>query len=104
MTRQSMPKDLPTFSGNILEWPNFSYQYRNCTDICGYSQEENHCRLQKCLKGHARKIVQSLLIMPQNVEKIMNILENRFGQPEQIKFMLLDNLVFLPLKRKNLKV
>lgn len=101
LTRQSMPKDLPVFTGNPLEWSKFLYQYKNSTSLCGYSQEENHCRLQKALKGQAYKIVQSLLIMPQNVDKIMNILERRFGQTEHIISMLLENAKNLPYVRED---
>lgn len=96
LTRQSMPKELPPFGGNPIEWPNFIFQYRNTTAICGYSNEENHIRLQKCLKGHARKIVESLLILPQNVDRIIRILENRFGRPEHIIMMLLDKIRNFP--------
>lgn len=68
LLRQSLPKDLPLFSGDSSEWPNFIYQFRHSTKVCGYTDEENQCRLQKCLKGSAGKVVQSLLIMPQNVQ------------------------------------
>lgn len=92
LTRQSIPTDLPQFSGDPIEWPNFIFQYRNTTAICGFSSAENQIRLQKCLKGQARKIVESLLILPQNIDKVISILESRFGRKETIIMMLLDRI------------
>lgn len=80
LSRQSVPKDLPYFDGNPLDWPNFIYKFHNSNAICGFSNEENQCRLQKCLKGNAKKITQSLLIMPTNVQKVIDLLEFRFGR------------------------
>lgn len=96
LSRQSLPKELPLFDGNPMDWPNFINQYRNSNTLCGYSNEENQFRLQKCLKGNAKKVVQSLLIMPQNVEKVIKLLESRFGRSEQIIFVLLDKIKKFP--------
>lgn len=101
LTRQSMPKDLPYFTGDPTEWPNFIYQYQNTTAICGFTNEENLCRLQKCLKGYARNIVESLLIMPQNVRKVIDTLQSRFGRPEHIIMMLLEKIKNFPAVRED---
>ena len=101
LTRQSIPQDLPTFNGDPMEWPNFIFNYRNTTAICGYSPEENLCRLQKCLKGHARKIVECLLILPSNVDKIVQLLEQRFGRPEQIIMLLLNKIRNFPFVKSD---
>lgn len=99
MTRQSLPKELPHFNGNPFEWPNFISQYRNSTTICGYSDVENQSRLQKCLRVKAAEIVRSLLIFPQNVNKVIETLERRFGRSEYIIFSLLDKLKKTPSVR-----
>lgn len=96
LTRQSLPKELPIFDGNPLDWPNFIYQFRNTSRICGFSNEENQSRLQKCLRGNAKSIVQSLLILPQNVDKVINLLETRFGRAEYIISLLLDKIRRFP--------
>lgn len=101
LTRQSVPQDLPIFSGDPMEWPNFIFNYRNTTTICGYSPEENLCRLQKSLKGHARKIVECLLILPSNVDNVINLLEQRFGRPEQIIMLLLNKVRNFPFVRSD---
>lgn len=97
IARQSVPKDLPTFSGDPLEWPQFINQYRSTTHICSLSSYENQIRLQKCLKGKAKEIVQSLLLYPENVERAINILGNRFGRPEHIIHFLLEQVRNFPL-------
>ncbi|XP_031337274.1 uncharacterized protein LOC116166463 [Photinus pyralis] len=101
ITRQAMPKDLPIFNGYPTEWPNFIFQYENSTAICGYTKEENQCRLQKCLKGNARTIVESLLILPRNADKIIDMLRKRFGRPELIVFMLLDRIRNFPVVKED---
>ncbi|XP_036322216.1 uncharacterized protein LOC118736235 [Rhagoletis pomonella] len=53
------------------------------TAAYGYSNFDNNQRLQKCLKGDARKTVKSLLIHPNNVGCITEQLKFRFGRPEQ---------------------
>lgn len=92
LVRQSLPRDLPYFEGNPIDWPNFIHQYRNTNALCNFTNEENQARLQKCLKGQAKRITQSLLIMPQNVEKVIELLQSRFGKPEHIILMLVAKL------------
>ncbi|XP_074040766.1 uncharacterized protein [Leptinotarsa decemlineata] len=105
LTRQSLPRELPIFDGNPSEWPNFIYHYNNSNAICGFSNEENQSRLQKCLKGNAKKIVQSLLIMPQNVDKVIDLLKNRFGRPDHIIMMLLEKIKkFPPVREEKLEL
>lgn len=79
ITRQSMPTDLPDFNGNSLEWHAFISQYRINSELCNFNNYENLARLQKCLKGKAREVVQSLLIFPDNVDRVIEVLESRFG-------------------------
>ena len=103
ISRQSLRKELPTFDGNPLDWPNFICQYKNTTEICGFSNEENQNRLQKCLKGKAKEVVQTLLILPQNVSRVIECLEKRFGRPEYIISLLLDKAVKIsPVKEDKL--
>lgn len=87
ITRQSMPTDLPDFNGNSLEWHAFISQYRISSELCNFNNQLilfiiiliNLARLQKCLKGKAREVVQSLLIFPDNVDRVIEVLESRFG-------------------------
>lgn len=72
--RHVVPKELPAFSGNPAEWPLFWSSYETSTRICGYSDSENLMRLQRCLKGEARKAVSCFLLHPLNVPEILRTL------------------------------
>lgn len=83
-SRQSMPKDLPLFYGHPHDWPQFIKRYYNTTSLCGFSDSENLERLNKCLKGKAKDIVESLLVMPECVDEIIETLREKFGRPELV--------------------
>lgn len=103
--RQSISKELSSFSGNPVEWPNFIGSYRNTTQLCKFSDYENLIRLQKCLKGKARETVKSLLIHPDSIDKIISTLERRFGRSELIIHLLLENIKKIqPLKADRLEL
>ncbi|XP_049316979.1 uncharacterized protein LOC125779750 [Bactrocera dorsalis] len=83
----SLPRklqELPDFCGKPEDWPIFYTAYIESTAIYGYSNYENNQRLLKCLKGYAREAVKSLLIHPDNVGNIIDLLKFRFGRPEQL--------------------
>lgn len=92
ISRQSFNKELPCFYGDPMEWPMFFSYFEEANAACCYSDSENMCRLQKCLKGAAREAVQTLLIQPQNVRKVIETLKFRFGRPDQIIFQLIENV------------
>jgi len=76
VTRQSVARDLPQFTGDPIEWPNFKCQFFTSTEACGFSNVENMSRLQKSLKGKARDVVVATMASPDNVERVMKTLEN----------------------------
>ncbi|CAG9814728.1 unnamed protein product [Phaedon cochleariae] len=84
LARQNIDKDLPIFSGNIREWPSFYNQYISTTKVLGSSDDENLCRLRKCLKGDARRAVEGLLLSSLSIQSVIQILQNRFGRPDLI--------------------
>ncbi|CAG7832023.1 unnamed protein product, partial [Allacma fusca] len=84
MSRHAMQRDLPTFSGEPEEWATFAASFIRSTQACNFSNDENLSRLQKCLRGKAKDMVQSLLVTPENVPEIMQTLEFNFGQAENI--------------------
>ncbi|CAG7830725.1 unnamed protein product, partial [Allacma fusca] len=84
MARQAMQRDLPLFSGEAEEWANFAATFLRSTNSCRFANDENLSRLQKCLRGKARDVVQALLVTPENVPEILRTLEFHFGQPEDI--------------------
>ncbi|XP_065181934.1 uncharacterized protein LOC135812491 [Sycon ciliatum] len=91
VARQSVGRDLPNFSGNPATWPMFHHMYRVSTQECGFSNHENMARLQKALSGKAKEAVMAMLVIPDNVDRVIRTLETRFGQPEQVIQTIIDN-------------
>ncbi|XP_055540402.1 uncharacterized protein LOC129727039 [Wyeomyia smithii] len=56
--------------------------------MCGYSNEENLLRLQRCLRGKALEAVRSRLLYPAGLEGVINTLRTLFGRPEVIVYSL----------------
>ena len=96
MARQSLGNNLPTFSGSPEEWPVFKSLYDSSTLSCGFKNTENLARLQRCLKGEAKNMVQSLLSVPDNVPAIIHTLEMRYGRPDIIIRGLVAKVTALP--------
>ena len=68
LARQTIGKDVPSFSGQVTEWPLFVSTFKNTTRDCGFTPSENATRLRNCLKGDALESVRSLLM---NVEQTL---------------------------------
>ncbi|XP_058467437.1 uncharacterized protein LOC131439240 [Malaya genurostris] len=102
--RQAVSRDLPTFSGNPEDWPIFFSSFNSTTSMCGFSNDENIVRLQKCLKGRAYEAVKSRLMHPSNVPGIIGTLQMMFGQPEAIVCSLMSKINAMPpLKEEKLE-
>lgn len=54
------------------------------TSVCAFNNAENLVRLQRALKGDALKSVQQMLVYPENVQAVIQILQMLFGQAEKI--------------------
>ncbi|XP_065074988.1 uncharacterized protein LOC135698779 [Ochlerotatus camptorhynchus] len=94
--RQAVSKELPSFTGNPEEWPLFFASYENSTRICGYSDEENLLRLQRCLKGRALEAVRCRLLHPSNLPGVIASLRTLFGRPEIIVHSLVSKIREMP--------
>ncbi|XP_062704158.1 uncharacterized protein LOC134286550 [Aedes albopictus] len=94
--RHVVPRELPAFTGDPVEWPLFLSCYQNTTDMCGYSDGENLMRLQRCLRGNALEAVRSHLMHPSSVPLIIDTLKTLYGRPEQIISSLLSKLRATP--------
>ncbi|XP_075163256.1 uncharacterized protein LOC142235886 [Haematobia irritans] len=86
--RQVISKDLPNFSGRPDEWPVFITNYNQSTERCGFTDQENLIRLQKCLKGPALEAVRGKLMMPSTVSQAIETLRMLFGRLEVIHHAL----------------
>jgi hypothetical protein len=49
IVRQSHKTDLPYFNGKPEDWPVFIATFHRSTKTCGFNDEENLMRLQRCL-------------------------------------------------------
>ncbi|XP_058816370.1 uncharacterized protein LOC131679655 [Topomyia yanbarensis] len=98
--RHVMNKELPIFSGNPEDWPLFISSYVNSTQTCGFSNEENLARLQRCLKGHALESVRSRLLLPASVPNVLATLEILYGRPELLIHALLQRIRGVPAPKQ----
>ncbi|XP_075170482.1 uncharacterized protein LOC142242847 [Haematobia irritans] len=98
--RQAISKDLPIFSGKPEDWPIFITNYIQSTERCGFTEQENLIRLQKCLKGAALEAVRGKLMMPTTVNLAIETLRMLYGRPEVIHQSLQRNLRNEPVVRK----
>jgi len=96
IVRQSHRKELPTFTWKPEDWPIFLATYTRSTETCGFNDEENLVKLQRCLRGEAEKAVKALLVSPDNLEEIMDTLKPRFGKVQHIVRTLIAQTMALP--------
>ncbi|XP_062703497.1 uncharacterized protein LOC134285955 [Aedes albopictus] len=94
--RHVVPKELPEFAGDPIEWPLFVSSYNNSTRMCGYTDDENLMRLQRSLKGNAKEAVRGHLYHPSSVPQIMTTLETLYGRPELIVKCLTSKVYSTP--------
>ncbi|XP_053691604.1 uncharacterized protein LOC128740118 [Sabethes cyaneus] len=94
--RHVVPKDLPIFTGDPVEWPLFLSSLQNSTELCGYSDGENLMRLQRCLKGNALEAVRSYLLHPSSMPLIIDTLRTLYGRPDLIIGSLLAKVRSTP--------
>lgn len=76
------------------------YQF---TSVAGYSHVENLVRLQACLKGRAKELVKSKLMLPTMVPEIIQTLRMYFGRPEHILERVIEKARKLPSTKEKLE-
>ena len=79
-----MANNLPTSSGNPLEWFNFKEACELSSELGGYSDRENIARLFEALGGDAREVVNTLLATSRNASTVMRTLELHFGNKKLV--------------------
>ncbi|XP_055543499.1 uncharacterized protein LOC129729046 [Wyeomyia smithii] len=97
-------RDLPQFSGNIMDWPIFENEFRTSTAECKLTDRKNLRRLNNALQGKARKTVESLLSDPENVGLVMKMLKSNFGRTDWVVANRMEQLRNLdPVKDGNIE-
>lgn len=72
-------RSLPTFSGEVLDWPGFIEKYRRTTKAGNISDDVNRKRLEDALKGPARRLVQDKINHTCFLQEIIDQLEAEYG-------------------------
>lgn len=90
--RHVLPRELPKFYGSPKEWPMFISSYESSTATGGYTNAENLIRLQRCLKGEALEAVRSILLSPENVQRVIETLRMMYGRPDIIIFTMIQQV------------
>ncbi|VDP42707.1 unnamed protein product [Heligmosomoides polygyrus] len=89
--------DLPTFDGNLLEYPEFFSRY---SSLIGNKTELNDTTkfslLKSCLRGKALQSVQGLALTAVNYHIALDILKNRYDDKVTTRHILFSQLANLP--------
>lgn len=88
--------DLPIFYGNHLMWPSFYKRYIQDNMIGQFLPHEKRDRLDKALKGTARKLVERYLENDNGCDKAINLLDRVYGQSADIARELSNKLAASP--------
>ncbi|KAK5978323.1 hypothetical protein GCK32_022812, partial [Trichostrongylus colubriformis] len=89
--------ELPTFDGNLLEYPEFSARF--ATLVGNKSQLDNttkFCLLKSCLRGRALQAIQGLSMTAENYNIAMDILRTHFDDKVTMRHILYTKLAQLP--------
>ena len=102
-TDAKLPKlELPSFSGDVLEWTSFWDQYQavvhnnsDLPDITKYSY------LLSLLKGEAKAAIQGLSLNSAHYQIACDLLQKRFGRPTRIIFSHIQELLSINVPRQS---
>lgn len=67
-----------------MDWSRIIDQFGKTTDLCSFSKRENMNRVQRCIRGNAKESVEYLLNFPAQLDKVLSVLDRRFGKSEFI--------------------
>jgi len=103
-SRHVISRNLPIFTGKPEEWLSFISNYEQSTERCGFTNEENLIRLQKCLKGSPLEAVRGKLMIPAMVPYAIGTLRMLYGRSEIVHASLQRKLKEEPpIKPNNLE-
>ena len=90
LRRQNTDRKLPPFDGNPEDYLHFITQYNETAVYGRYSNLENMTRIRDALEGDALAAVGAMMLSPDNLGKVLETLELRFGRPEIIIRAMLE--------------
>lgn len=87
VSQARLPKlELPTFSGDFTEWTGFWEQFQVSVDKTNLNAVTKFTYLRSLLSGEAAAAITRLTLSATNYETALNILKERFGRHDRIKF------------------
>lgn len=92
INRLTTAKELPVFSGDLMEWIHFKKVFELTSNLGKYTDEENMSRLYKALQGEARKKVNALLASGSDVAAVIHTLELHYGNKTVVAQKLQQDL------------
>ena len=96
VNRLTTAKELPTFSGDPLEWLHFKEEYKLSSELGEYGDRENISRLFKALKGEARDVVNTLLATSRDPASVIRTLDLHYGNKRSVAEKIVRNLKKFP--------
>lgn len=101
MKNVRLPKlELPTFSGNVVEWKSFWDQYKVTVHESDLPGVNKFTYLKSLLKGEAKSCIDGLSVTEGHYLTACQLLEERFGKPDRIIFAHIQGLLGLTLREK----
>ncbi len=89
-----LPKlELPSFSGNVVEWQSFWDQFIAVIDESDLPDINKFTYLQSLLVDEAKAAIQGLSLTASNYKIACDILKERFGRKERIIFQHIQDLL-----------
>ena len=91
-----LPKlDLPVFKGEFEQWPTFWEAFEACVIKTGMPEVNKFAYLRSLLRGEAAKCIEGLSLTSAHFEDACLILKNRYGRPEKLRFMHIQQMLQL---------
>ena len=96
-----LPKlSLPSFGGDVLEWPSFWDQFVATVDASDLPVVSKFSYLLSLLKGEAKQAVQGLSMTSKHYDAACKILKDRYGRKERIIFTHIQKLLNITIPAK----
>lgn len=94
--RKTLDCTLPHFEGDPLKYFNFMTAYVDTAgDMCGFQPREDMKRIRDALGGPALQLVERWLNYPDKLDKVLDRLQQAYGQPSVILNAVIDSVLSL---------
>ena len=93
----NLPKlNLPSFSGDLLDWRPFWSQYKAAVHDSPLPEVQKLTQLISCLRGPALEAVKGLQVTGDNYQTVVDLLKRRYGDPCSLIGLYATRLVTAP--------